>query len=224
MTRLHHARGLAEKQSVPSANHDLPEAVCFIYIPAIQLAYFTHLISSTACSQSACIACCSDLQCEGHREARENAQWKEAVLKGTTDVQKRAKAKRASAILPGTFREPGFLFMNQTITIWDREQFMANKKWREDAIRRADKRKARNMNHSSKPIRNNVNRFRLVMEDLYRNSLKQNTVNMAVEEAKSAIETIGKRESRERTSTSTTEQGPEETDSGKRTSPGCKLS
>ena len=127
---------------------------------------------NSACSQLACITCCSDLQCEGHREARENATWKEQVLKGTTDVQKRAKAKRESSIRPGTFREPGFLYLNQTITIWHRQKFMENRKWREDAVRRAEKRKARAMN-TTKPIRNSVKRFRSVVEDLYRKSLRE---------------------------------------------------
>ncbi len=75
----------------------------------------------TACSQAACISCCTDVACEGHKEAREAAQWKEDVLKGTTDVQQQAKAKRAMAVLPGSFRESGFLFLNQTITIWNRQ-------------------------------------------------------------------------------------------------------
>jgi hypothetical protein len=120
-----------------------------------------------ACIQSACLSCCSDLQCEGHREARENAQWKEAVLNGTTEIHIKAKVKRASAVLPGSFREPGFLYLHQTITLWDRNKFMKNKKWKEDAIRRSEKRRARNVSTSNPVVGNSRKRFRTVMEDLY---------------------------------------------------------
>lgn len=73
---------------------------------------------------------------------------------------------------------------------------MSNKKWREDAVRRADKRKARrNMTRTTKPIGNSVKRFRRVMEDLYRKSVKQeNKVDEAIEEAKQAVASIGKDE------------------------------
>lgn len=154
------------------------------------------MLFNTGCSQAACISCCSDLQCEGHKEARENAQWKEDVLKGTTDVQKRAKAKKASAVIPGSFHESGFLFLNQTITIWNRKEFMSNKKWKEDAVRRADKRKARrNMTRTMQPIGNSIKRFRRVMEGLYRKTVKQeNKVENAIEEAKETVAAIGKGE------------------------------
>lgn len=162
---------------MPSARNDMLVAVrqssvvpYFFIIDSCSLSFF-HL-SIKGCSQLACIACCSDLQCEGHKEARDVALWKNQVLQGTTDVQKKLKAKRESAILPGSFRESGFRFMNETIMIWNRQQFMDNSKWREDAIRRADKRKARSLN-TRKPIRNSVKRFRDVMEDLYQKSLEE---------------------------------------------------
>jgi len=50
---------------------------------------------------------------------------------------------------------------------------MKNRKWRDDAIRRADKRKARSMTPTRKPIRNSIKRFKRVMEDLYRKSLME---------------------------------------------------
>jgi hypothetical protein len=140
-----------------------------------------------ACIHSACLACCSDLQCKGHREARENAQWKEAVLTGTTDIHIKAKSKRASAVLPGSFREPGFLYLNQTITLWDRNKFMKNKKWKEDAIRRSEKRKARNDSSSIPVVGNSRKRFRTVMENLYRKShLDDGALDMFEEETESA--------------------------------------
>lgn len=161
----------------------------------------------TACSQAACISCCSDVACEGHKEAREAAQWKEDVLKGTTDVQKRAKAKRATAVLPGSFRESGFSFLNQTITIWNRQEFMSNKKWREDAVRRADKRQARrNMSRTVKPmLRNSIKRFRRVMNGLYQKSLKQESaLDKAIEEAKKTVATIGNGNQKEESQNETT--------------------
>jgi hypothetical protein len=160
----------------------------------------------TACSQAACISCCTDVACEGHKEAREAAQWKEDVLKGTTDVQQQAKAKRAMAVLPGSFRESGFLFLNQTITIWNRQEFMSNKKWREDAVRRADKRQARrSMSRTVKPIRNSIQRFRRKMNELYQKSLKQeSTLDKAIEEAKKSVASIGNGNQEEESQNETT--------------------
>lgn len=106
------------------------------------------------------------------------------MLKGTTQVQQGAKAKRASAVLPGTFHEPGLRYMKQSIEIWNRRKFLANPKWRGDAIRRVDKRRAlKMMRATTKPIRNSIKRFRRVMDDLYLKSLKkQDMMASAVEE------------------------------------------
>ena len=93
------------------------------------------------------------------------------MLSGTTDINKKAKAKRASTILPGSFREPGFLYLNQTITIWNRNKFMENRKWKEGAIRRSEKRKARDASSTRPVLRNSRKRFRTIMEDFYRKSL-----------------------------------------------------
>jgi hypothetical protein len=163
-------------------------------------------LARRACSQAACISCCTDVACEGHKEAREAAQWKEDVLKGTTDVQQQAKAKRAMAVLPGSFRESGFLFLNQTITIWNRQEFMSNKKWREDAVRRADKRQARrSMSRTVKPIRNSIQRFRRKMNELYQKSLKQeSTLDKAIEEAKKSVASIGNGNQEEESQNETT--------------------
>lgn len=92
-------------------------------------------------------------------------------MSGTTDINKKAEARRASKIIPGSFREPGFLYLNQTITIWNRNKFMANRKWKEDAIRRSEKRKARDASSMKPVLRNSRKRFWTIMEDLYRKSL-----------------------------------------------------
>lgn len=92
-------------------------------------------------------------------------------MSGTTDINKKAAVRRASTILPGSFREPGFMYLNQTITIWNRSKFTENRKWKEGAIRRAEKRKARDASSTKPVLRNSRKRFRTVVEDLYRKSL-----------------------------------------------------
>lgn len=144
-------------------------------------------------------------------------------MAGTTDIQIRAKAKRNNAVLPGAFREPGFIFLNQSIEIWNRKKFMANRKWRDDAIRRADKRRARMAKRTAKPIRNSVRRFQRVMNDLYRKSLvgKEDKLATALDAAKKAVDTIGKGETEQQNVESGT--GGEDS-TPKKTSPGCKMS
>ena len=86
-----------------------------------------------ACSQKACIKCCSDLKCEGHREHRE----KESIINGTHPINKLAQQKRLLAIKPGAFRDPAFQYLGETIIIWSLREYMSNVKWREDAIRKS---------------------------------------------------------------------------------------
>jgi hypothetical protein len=101
------------------------------------------------------------------------------VLSGTTREQKRAAAKRASAVRKGVFREPAFMYMGQTVTIWNFSDYMENPKWKDDAIRRSEKRRARleiNRN-SSVSLRNNRKRFHRIMESLYQESRGNKTDN-----------------------------------------------
>lgn len=109
------------------------------------------------------------------------------MLSGTTDINKKAQAKRASTILPGSFREPGFLYLNQTITIWNRNKFMENRKWKEDAIRRSEKRKARDASSKRPVLRNSRKRFRTIMEDFYRKSLIAATLDTFEGKERSAL-------------------------------------
>lgn len=85
------------------------------------------------CSQKACFKCCTDMNCEGHRETRE----KESIINGTHEINKLANAKRALAIKPGLFRDPAFQYLGETILIWSLSDYLSNTKWREEAIRKS---------------------------------------------------------------------------------------
>ena len=137
------------------------------------------------CTKSACLACCTDEDCEAHRESREQAQWREKLLAGKTDIQLRAKAKRSKVINKGQFREKEFGYIGDTVIIWNIHEYMANPKWKDDALRKANRRNARvsgKANNSPKNKKkktitkrrsnNPGGRFRRVMEDLYQSSLK----------------------------------------------------
>ena len=67
---------------------------------------------------TACLACCDDDDCQSHKESREQAQWKEKVLAGMTDIQLRAKEKRSKSLKKGRFRESEFSYIGDTVVIW----------------------------------------------------------------------------------------------------------
>jgi len=94
-----------------------------------------------SCSQSACLKCCTDDRCEGHREQRESAKEKDLIIEGKHYINRMAAHERARAIPPGKFHESSIKYTRETLTIWSLEQYMANPKWRDDAVRRS-KRKA----------------------------------------------------------------------------------
>jgi hypothetical protein len=98
------------------------------------------------CHQTACLACCDDLTCVPHKRPREYAAWKAQVLQGSTLIQQRAAELRSRRI-PDKRRfvkEPGFVYTGDTIVIWNVREYLANPKWRDDAIRKCSRRLERN--------------------------------------------------------------------------------
>eukprot|EP00957_Ditylum_brightwellii_P039891 3020343-Ditylum_brightwellii.AAC.1 len=65
------------------------------------------------------------------------AKMNDSILDGTTLINRAASTKRALAILPGTFREPAFHYLGETLKIWSLREFFANPKWRDDALRKS---------------------------------------------------------------------------------------
>jgi len=131
-------------------------------------------LSRRGCSDSACLLCCTDENCAAHAESREKAKCNDNILNRTTDIAHEAKRQRGCALKPGTFREGGFLFTEQSIKIWDIGEFMANQKWKEDAIRRSQKRKAREENSDKCTLKICRKRFHALIEERYNNSSQQN--------------------------------------------------
>jgi hypothetical protein len=130
----------------------------------------------------ACFTCCDDEHCSTHAEVREQQQYRELVLAGQAPTQILAREKRAKAIPPGSSHEPGFSYLGDTVVVWDLHQYMANPVWREDALRKTKKRKARQLNHeisgdaaaaAARPAKkkNRRQRFAETMEALYQKSL-----------------------------------------------------
>jgi len=139
-----------------------------------------------ACTQQACIKCCTDNQCEGHREQREKDREKELIMEGKHPLQILANQQRASAVKPGAYHEPAFRYLGETILIWDLGQYMANPKLRDDAIRKSRRyiesqmyirTQSRNLKRKQFAMdtpenENRTKRFKRVMEHLYQTSLK----------------------------------------------------
>ena len=90
-----------------------------------------------ACTQKACIRCCTDKTCPGHYEQRAKEAEKKSIVDGTHPIMVLANEKRKRKIPPGRFRDESFKYLGETILIWSVRDFLANDKWREDAIRRS---------------------------------------------------------------------------------------
>ena len=92
------------------------------------------------CIHQACVKCCTDPNCEPHKEARSNLKKQASILDGTDWISRTAAAKRASKVTPGTFYDTNIEYLGETVVIWDIKEYFNNVKWREDAIRRSRKR------------------------------------------------------------------------------------
>lgn len=101
-------------------------------------------------------------------------------MTATTPIQLEARGKRAKVInnkgKNSMFREKGFTYLGDTVVVWNLTEYLANKKWKEDALRKANKRRQQ---FQSMPSTAKVHkgtrrkRFRCIMEDLYKKSLIQ---------------------------------------------------
>mmetsp|Transcript_19480 Transcript_19480/g.45313 ORF Transcript_19480/g.45313 Transcript_19480/m.45313 type:complete len:106 (-) Transcript_19480:66-383(-) len=100
-----------------------------------------------------------------------------------------AAAKRKTEVLPGAFHEPNFIYLRQTIQIWNIREYMKNPKWREDAIRRSEKRKALSDNDENlrkkRKIKSGRRRFRNFMNEWYRKSLESGQLEANQDEGES---------------------------------------
>jgi hypothetical protein len=95
-------------------------------------------------------------------------------MAGNTDVQLSARDRRGRLIPRGLFRETNFVYMGDTVVIWDLQSCVGMPKLRDEVLRKCQKRKAREVAVApNKPLlRNNKKRFRRIMEHLYHQSLK----------------------------------------------------
>jgi hypothetical protein len=134
---------------------------------------------SKGCVMACCVQCCDDETCEKHLQIKEKQRWKEQVLAGTTELQKQAREKRQLLLYKKRFREPGFKYVGDTVVIWNIYEYAQNSKWRDDAIRRSNRRKALEQDYSAplplgQDIKQQSNkRFRRTFEKLYQKSLME---------------------------------------------------
>ena len=136
------------------------------------------------CTQTCCVQCCEDSDCQVHKKAKEQRHWREQVLAGTTEIQRFAAEKRRQK-LAGRWREPAFVYMGETIVLWDLRAYMKNLKWKEDAIRKSRRRLVTQLNdgvHATSSVggrmghlRNSRRRFARIMEELYQKTLQDNS-------------------------------------------------
>ncbi|MEM1010237.1 MAG: hypothetical protein AAGJ35_14680 [Myxococcota bacterium] len=106
--------------------------------------------------------------------------FREAVLEGSTGIQQRAAQLRSQKTRPGAFREPNILYMNQTIEIWNLQRYLANPKLKEEAMRRSEKRRARET-FQRKRLKPSRKRFRAIVEAKYQKGLAKNASGEYVE-------------------------------------------
>lgn len=153
---------------------------------SISLACVIHASPHAACSQLACIKCCTDIDgCEGHRALRDERRRQEAILAGTHAVNVRAAQQRKMAVTPGAFPgEPALRYLRESLIVWDCRQYLDHPRWREDAIRRSERNKrAREVfaapeaeedetGASKKKKEGRKRRFQRIMNELYEASVK----------------------------------------------------
>jgi hypothetical protein len=121
------------------------------------------------CTVKGCFSCCDDTSCEVHMKIKEQKAWKEKVLAGTTDVQKQAAQLRRNRLTPGTFREPLFQYVGDSIVLWNLRDYVKNPKWREEAIRKSKRRSAGMAQRVANRKRRTLNQ---IVDDLYEKSLR----------------------------------------------------
>ena len=117
---------------------------CLASFPCMFLYLISHSNTqiNSGCTQSVCLKCCTDIQgCIVHKEQRDQAMFRDQVLQGTTDLQKALQEKRSKLIVKGRFRESGFTYMGDTVIIWNLREYLANSKWKEEALRKSSKRR-----------------------------------------------------------------------------------
>jgi hypothetical protein len=103
--------------------------------------------SAEGCLDQACLACCTQTTaCLVHKRGRDYNAWKAQVLAGDTPIQLQAADIRSRRLPPKcklVTREPAFKYTGDTIVIWNVREYLANPKWRDDAIRKSTRRLAR---------------------------------------------------------------------------------
>lgn len=134
------------------------------------------------CTQTSCVQCCEDSDCQAHKKAKEQRHWREQVLSGTTEIQRFVAEKRRQK-LTGRWREPAFIYQGETIVLWDLRTYMKNPKWKEDAIRKSRRRAVSESNAAfrlvgnRRPLRNSRRRFARIVEKLYQRTLQDNSTS-----------------------------------------------
>ena len=77
------------------------------------------------CTGSLCIRCCTDVHCTVHQDQRAKAHWKAQVMAGTTAIQRAAQLKRSRKLPKRRYGEPAFVYMNDTVVVWDLRTVLA---------------------------------------------------------------------------------------------------
>ena len=81
-------------------------------------------------------------------------------------------------VAPGRFAEESIHYLGDTVCIWDLNEFLSNRKWREDAVRRSRRADEDELTRSAKKRRGGKassrrERFNGMMERLYEESLRK---------------------------------------------------
>ena len=108
--------------------------------------------AAEGCHEAACLACCEDMTCVPHKRPREQALFRAQVLEASTDIQRRAADLRARKIPDKRrfVREPSLAYTGDTIVIWNVREYLANPKWRDDAVRKSLRRQERSESTQAK--------------------------------------------------------------------------
>lgn len=136
--------------------------------------------AAEGCVSQSCLSCCTDINCALHKRSREQAAWKAQVLDRATPVQLRAAELRARRITnrKGFLKEPGFVYTGDTIMIWNVHEYLANTKWKDDAVRKCLRRQERNefQRGNVRRLGNSRRRFQQFIEQRLQESLNKGSM------------------------------------------------
>jgi len=128
-------------------------------------------VAKKGCLFKCCFRCCTDENCTVHRLRREQIKEEDALLKGETEISKVANMQRLLSVPPGTFREPSFEYIGETVVIWNFNRFLANRKMSEKCLKQV----RTPLKKHKISLQSRRKKFNKILDNFHKKSLEENS-------------------------------------------------